>query len=108
MIRILPAADNPGVYELLEGDTRIGEARATFDEQVHLLSVQAPDDLLAEGLVRAVLNAGRVREIPVGVCENPQLFSLLARLEFSQTDGRMVVDIPTFFGTGCPSERQRG
>ena len=69
MIRILPNAERDGEYVLWDGDVACGKALARFDDRVHILSVEAPDALLAEGMVRAVLNAGRVREIERCVCQ---------------------------------------
>ena len=101
MIRILPAVDKDGEFVLWDGEEACGVARAAFDEKVHILSVEAPDTLLAEGMVRAVLNAGRIREIETAVCAEPTLFPLLKRLEFTPCDEGMTVNIPDFFFRGC-------
>lgn len=101
MIRILPNAEQEGEYLLWDGDEVCGKARARFDECVHILSVEAPDTLLEEGMVRAVLNAGRVREIERAVCANETLFPLLRHLEFTPCDEGMTVSIPDFFFRGC-------
>ncbi len=101
MIRILPADNKEGEYILWDGDTACGKATATFDGCVRLLTVEAPDALLMEGMVRAVLNAGRIREIERAVCVNEELFPLLKRLEFTPCDEGMEVSIPDFFFRGC-------
>ncbi len=101
MIRILPNAERDGEYILWDGDEACGKALAQFDDRVHILSVEAPDALLAEGMVRAVLNAGRVREIEQAVCANEALFPLLRHLEFTPCDEGMTVSIPDFFFRGC-------
>ena len=101
MIRILPDAEREGEYILWDGDVACGKACAHFDDRVHLLSVEAPDALLAEGMVRAVLNAGRVREIETAVCGNEALFPLLKHLEFVPCEEGMTVSIPDFFFRGC-------
>ncbi len=101
MIRILPNAERDGEYILWDGDVACGKALARFDDRVHILSVEAPDALLAEGMVRAVLNAGRVRELACAVCANEELFPLLRHLEFTPCDEGMTVSIPDFFFRGC-------
>ncbi len=101
MIRILPNAERDGEYILWDGDTACGKATVRFDDRVHLLSVEAPDALLAEGMVRAVLNAGRIREIEWAVCANEALFPLLRHLEFLPCEEGMTVSIPDFFFRGC-------
>ena len=103
MIRILPADNKDGEYILWDGDVACGKATATFDGCVRLLTVEAPDTLLAEGMVRAVLNAGRVREIERAVCANEALYPLLRHLEFTLCDEGMEVSIPDFFFRGCKS-----
>jgi hypothetical protein len=75
-----------------------------FGDELTLLSVDAPDAVFAEGLVRAVLNAGRERGIKRAVCHEPTLFELLDRLEFSVTEEGRAVDIPAFFARGCRHE----
>ena len=101
MIRILPSADCEGEYILWDGDEACGKAQARFDDRVHILSVEAPDTLLIEGMVRAVLNAGRIREIEWAVCENEALFPILRHLEFVPCEEGMTVSIPNFFFRGC-------
>ena len=101
MIRILPNAECEGEYILWDGDVACGKATARFDDRVHLLTVEAPDALLSEGMVRAVLNAGRVREIEWAVCANESLFPLLRHLEFVPSEEGMTVNIPDFFFRGC-------
>ena len=101
MIKILPVAGKDGEFVLLDGEKACGKAVAQFGECVYLLSVEAPDALLAEGMVRAVLNAGRVREIARAVCANEELYPLLKHLEFTPCDEGMEVDIRDFFFRGC-------
>lgn len=102
MIRITHAVE--GEFVLLDGDKPTGGARAVFGDELTLLSVDAPDAVFAEGLVRAVLNAGRERRLDRAVCREPALFSLLDRLAFSATDEGRAVDIAAFFARGCRHE----
>lgn len=101
MIRILPDAAEEGRFLLYDGETVCGSAEAVFGDRVQILSAEAPDELLAEGLVRAVLNAGRLREIPTAFCVNEVLFPLLRRLEFTPGQEGLEVDIAEFFFRGC-------
>lgn len=101
MIRISSDAD--GAFTLFDGDKPCGSARAAFGEELTLLSVDAPDAVLGEGLVRAVLNAGRARGIARAVCDNAALFPLLDKLTFAVTPAGRAVDIAAFFSRGCPS-----
>lgn len=73
-------------------------------EAVELLAVEAAEPLLAEGLVRSVLNVGDCRGALTGVCAEPTLFPLVRRLEFREKDGRYEVSIDAFFRTGCHHE----
>lgn len=99
MIRITHAAE--GVFTLFDGDKPCGGARAAFGEEVTLQSVDAPDDVFAEGLVRAALNVGRERGIACAVCGETALFPLLDRLRFEVTENGRAVDIAAFFARGC-------
>lgn len=101
MIKILPVAGKDGEFVLLDGEEACGRATAEFGDEVRLLEVEAPDALLMEGMVRAVLNAGRVREIRRAVCQNEALFPMLRHLEFTPCDEGMQVDIAEFFFRGC-------
>ena len=99
MIRI--THDGDGSFTLWDGDKSCGGARATFGDTMTLLTVDAPDDVLAEGLVRAALNAGRERGCVWAACKNAALFPLLDRLAFEQTADGRAADIPAFFARGC-------
>ena len=101
MIKILPVAGKEGEFVLLDGEEACGRAKATFGEEVLIEEIEAPDALLMEGMVRAVLNAGRVREIRRAVCANETLFPILKHLEFTPCDEGMQVDIMEFFFRGC-------
>ena len=103
MIRILP--DGEDTFVLLDGDTPCGSAKVAWGETLHILSVEAPDDLLREGMIRSVLNSGRVRGIPVAVCTDERLYPLLRHLEFFSAEEGMAVDIAAFFGKGCSSHK---
>lgn len=93
--------DGKGGFTLLDREEPCGGAVAVFGEELTLLSVDAPDDVLAEGLVRAALNAGRERCIARAVCSEPTLFSLLDKLRFQVTENGRAVDIAAFFARGC-------
>ena len=101
MIKILPAAEGSGEFLLYDGDTVCGRGVAEYGEVLRILSVEAPDELLKEGMIRALLNAGRMREISTAVCGNEALYPLLRRLEFTPCQEGMQVDIPAFFFKGC-------
>lgn len=102
MIRI--THDGEGAFTLWDGDVACGHAQAHFGETVELLAVTAPDDLLAEGLVRAVLNAGRERGLLWAFCCEDTLFPLLQRLRFMAKGTQYAVDIPAFFARRCSGE----
>lgn len=102
MIRILPDVENEKKLILFDGDQPCGSAEWMQDgDKLRILSVEAPDELLAEGMVRAVLNAGRVREIVTAVCGKEELYPILQKLEFQETENGMEVDIADFFFRGC-------
>lgn len=101
MIRI--THDGEGGFTLWDGEVSCGGARATFGDTVELLSVEASENVLSEGLVRAVLNVGREHGCVWAVCQNAALFPLLDGLAFEETADGRAVDIPAFFARGCHS-----
>ncbi len=75
------------------------------DDEVELLRVQTDLPMMAEGLVRAVLNTGDCRGAKWGVCRDMSLAPMLKRLEFEQQDDAYRVWIENFFHGECHCEK---
>ncbi len=117
MITILPAdevflkeLDAPTSVEAMvlrdSAGTVEGYALFAVDEDtVELLRVQTDLPMMAEGLVRAVLNAGDCRGAAWGVCRDESLAAMLKRLEFEPQDGVYRVSIEHFFRGECHCEK---
>ncbi len=79
-----------------------GYALFTVDgDEVEVLCVQTALPLMAEGLVRAVLNTGDCRGAQWGVCRDESLAPMLKKLEFELQDGVYRVLIEKFFHGEC-------
>lgn len=74
--------------------------RVTGD-RVEVLAVDTELPVMAEGLIRAVLNAGDCRGAVEGFCANEEMVSLLRRLEFEPAEGGYVVSLERFFRGDC-------
>ena len=70
-------------------------------DRLELLCLRAPDNDLAEWLVRAALNAGVNRLAITAVCSDPVLFPLLGNLGFGAAGTAYEVFIPDFFNRPC-------
>ena len=70
-------------------------------ERVEVLSVHTELPMMAEGLVRAVLNTGDCRGATHGFCADEEMAPLLRRLEFEPTDGGYSVSLEQFFRGDC-------
>ena len=70
-------------------------------ERVEVLSVHTELPVMAEGLVRSVLNTGDCRGATVGFCADEQMAPMLRRLEFEPTEGGYAVDLAHFFRGDC-------
>ncbi len=70
-------------------------------ENVEVLQVQTALPMMAEGLVRAVLNTGDCRGAKIGVCRDMILAPMLKRLEFIEENGALTVSIENFFRGEC-------
>ena len=69
--------------------------------RVEVLSVHTDLPMMAEGLVRAVLNTGDCRGATVGFCADESLASMLRRLEFESVEGGYAVSLEQFFRGEC-------
>ena len=70
-------------------------------DRLELLCLRAPDNDLAEWLVRAALNVGVNRLAITAVCSDPVLFPLLDSLGFRAVGTTYEVFIPDFFNRPC-------
>lgn len=70
-------------------------------ERVELLSVHTELPVMAEGLIRSVLNAGDCRGATVGFCADETLAPMLRRLEFEPVEGGYSVSLEQFFRGDC-------
>ncbi|MBQ9859569.1 MAG: hypothetical protein IJO76_02695 [Clostridia bacterium] len=68
---------------------------------IELLSVQAEEPLLVDGLIRSVLNTGDCRGATTGLCREENLAVTLRRLEFEPTENGYAVSIAKFFRGDC-------
>ena len=68
---------------------------------IELLSVQAEEPLLVDGLIRSVLNTGDCRGAATGLCRDEGLASILRRLEFEPVEEGYTVSIAKFFRGEC-------
>ena len=69
--------------------------------RVELLSVHTELPVMAEGLVRSVLNTGDCRGATEGFCADETLAPMLRRLEFEPTEDGYVVSLEQFFHGEC-------
>ena len=69
--------------------------------RVELLSVHTELPVMAEGLVRSVLNTGDCRGATEGFCADEALVPMLRRLEFAPTEGGYAVSLEQFFRGEC-------
>ena len=69
--------------------------------RVEVLSVHTDLPMMAEGLVRAVLNAGDCRGAIEGFSANEELIPMLRRLEFAPVEGGYAVSLEQFFRGEC-------
>lgn len=70
-------------------------------ERVEVLSVHTDLPVMAEGLIRAVLNVGDCRGATVGFCANEALAPMLRHLEFEPVEGGYAVSLSQFFRGEC-------
>ncbi len=71
------------------------------ENRVEVLSVHTDLPMMAEGLVRAVLNTGDCRGAIEGFCANETLVPMLRRLEFTPVEGGYAVSLEQFFRGEC-------
>jgi hypothetical protein len=70
-------------------------------DRVEVLSVHTDLPVMAEGLIRAVLNAGDCRGAVEGFCADEGMASMLRRLEFAPIEGGYAVSLEQFFRGDC-------
>ena len=70
-------------------------------DRVELLSVHTELPMMAEGLIRSVLNTGDCRGATEGFCADENLAPMLRRLEFEPTEGGYAVSLEQFFRGEC-------
>lgn len=70
-------------------------------DRVELLSVHTELPMMAEGLIRSVLNTGDCRGATEGFCTDENLAPMLRRLEFEPTEGGYAVSLEQFFHGEC-------
>lgn len=113
MITILPAdeaflhsiaaPDGVEAMVLREGDGSVfGHALFRMDgDRVEVLSVHTDLPVMAEGLIRSVLNVGDCRGAVEGFSANEELAPMLRRLEFAPVEGGYAVSLAQFFRGEC-------
>lgn len=70
-------------------------------DRVEVLSVHTELPVMAEGLIRSVLNTGDCRGAVQGICRNEELAPMLRRLEFEPTEDGYTVSLEQFFRGEC-------
>ena len=70
-------------------------------DRVEVLSVHTDLPVMAEGLIRAVLNAGDCRGATQGFCADEGMAPMLRRLEFAPIEGGYAVSLEQFFRGDC-------
>lgn len=70
-------------------------------DRVEVLSVHTDLPVMAEGLIRSVLNTGDCRGATVGFCANEDMAPMLRRLEFEPVEGGYAVSLAHFFRGEC-------
>ena len=70
-------------------------------DRVEVLSVHTELPVMAEGLVRSVLNTGDCRGATEGFCADEGLAPMLRRLEFAPVEGGYSVSLAQFFRGEC-------
>ena len=70
-------------------------------KRVEILSVQTDLPVMAEGLIRSVLNTGDCRGAIEGFCAAERLAPMLRHLEFEPIEGGYVVSLEQFFRGEC-------
>ena len=70
-------------------------------DRVEVLSVHTYLPVMAEGLVRSVLNVGDCRGAVEGFCADESLAPMLRRLEFTPAEGGYAVSLAQFFRGEC-------
>ena len=70
-------------------------------ERVEVLSVETALPVMAEGLIRSVLNVGDCRGAILGFCANEALAPMLLHLEFAPVEGGYEVSLAQFFRGEC-------
>ncbi len=71
------------------------------ETEMELLTLQAEDFVLQEGLVRAALNYGFRRDLETAFSINADMDAILRFLRFDDTGERKVVSLGEFFSRGC-------
>lgn len=74
-------------------------------DAVEILAVETALPMMADGLIRSVLNTGDCRGAIRGVCRDGALAPILRRLEFEEENGVWTVSIEKFFRGECKCEK---
>lgn len=70
-------------------------------DTIEVLSVEAEETLLVDGIIRSILNTGDCRGAKTGICRVAELAKVLRRLEFTEENGLWSVSIENFFRGEC-------
>ncbi len=113
MITILPAdkaflesvvaPDGVDAMVLRDSDGSVfGHALFTVrGDTVEVLSVHTDLPMMAEGLIRSVLNTGDCRGATVGLCRDENLAPMLRHLEFVPSEDGYTVSVQNFLYGDC-------
>lgn len=70
-------------------------------DRVEVMSVHTDLPVMAEGLIRSVLNVGDCRGATIGFCANQELVPMLRHLEFAPIEDGYAVSLSQFFRGEC-------
>ena len=104
MITVLPQPMQGDIHILAacEGGQTLGTVQyRTVQQTVHVTALDCPIDALADGLLRACLNAARAAGCVQAVCALDERLDWLQRKGFAVQNGAASVAIEPFFARGC-------
>lgn len=102
-LQSISAPDGADAMVLRDSDsTVLGHALFTVSgDTVEILSVDTAIPLMAEGLIRSVLNTGDCRGAVTGLCRNEGMAPLLRHLEFVSGPEGYTVSVQDFLYGEC-------
>ena len=71
------------------------------DDTAAILKIEYQDSVIADGLVRAVLNSAREKGADMALCALEPLFPVLAKMGFNKTGSEMSAEINGILSGKC-------